>query len=124
MEEKIYPINDKIYARVMSYDTLEPANCKIEAHDKYIDIQGTIIGAEGISVYNRELIPAITEYNQEKDVTLFDATDKDIIAHTHNIHGYFTMLFFNEAHRPKERVVGYRNVKKFVIKVHNSCIFQ
>ena len=51
MEERIYPIDgDRIYARVMSYDTKEPSDCKLEAHDKYIDIQCTIIGAEGIDV--------------------------------------------------------------------------
>ena len=108
---------DKVYARVMSYDTGLPEECRIEAHNKYIDIQATIVGAEGIGVYEREQLSEKGSYQQDKDVVFFEGTDAIMIAHTVNIPGYFTMLFPEDAHRPQERVLEIEKVKKFVIKV-------
>jgi len=108
---------DKVYARVMSYNTGLPEECKIEAHNKYIDIQATIVGAEGIGVYEREQLSEKGAYQQDKDVVFFEGTGAKMIAHTVNIPGYFTMLFPEDAHRPQERVLEIEKVKKFVIKV-------
>ena len=118
MEEKKYDIDgDVIYARVMSYDTPQPMDCKIEAHNKYIDVQSTIVGAEGISVFCRNQLTENQAYSQEKDVALFDYDESALRAHTINVPGYFTMLFPEDAHRPQEFVKGFGRVKKFVIKI-------
>jgi len=118
MAEEKYPIiGDRVFARVMSYDTNDPSDCKIEAHDKYIDIQATITGAEGISVFDRSALTELNPYNPEKDVVNFVPEGAEEVAHTSNIPGYFTMLYPQEAHRPKEIVRGINRVKKFVIKV-------
>jgi len=118
MEEGRYEIwGDKVFARVMSYDTSLPEECKIEAHNKYIDIQATIIGAEGIGVYERERLSEKGSYQQDNDVIFFEETGAKMIAHTINIPGYFTMLFPEEAHRPQEKIDEINKVKKYVIKV-------
>ena len=118
MPEGKYPIwDDRVFARVMSSETSLPEKCKIEAHDKYIDIQATIIGAEGISVYERKALTESVPYNIEKDVVLFEQQKAEVYAHTINIPGYFTMLYPEDAHRPQERVRNIGRVKKFVIKV-------
>ncbi len=118
MEEKRYEISgDSIYARVMSYSTPEPSGCKIEAHNKYIDIQASIVGAEGISIFERNKLTERQPYSEEKDVVLFDYNEEALRVHTINVAGYFTMLFPEDAHRPQEFVDGYGSVKKFVIKV-------
>lgn len=113
-----YPIKgDSVYARVMSYSTSLPKECKIEAHDKYIDIQATIVGAEGISVYERDRLREKIPYDAEKDVVFFETEGALANAHTENVPGFFTMLYPEEAHRPQERVRNVDRVKKFVIKV-------
>ena len=118
MPEGKYEIwDDKVYARVMSYSTSLPDVCKIEAHDKYIDIQATITGAEGISVYERKCLVENTAYDFDNDVAFFETKGANVIANTVNLPGYFTMLLPEDAHRPQERVCGMDRVKKFVIKV-------
>lgn len=111
---------NSIYSQVMSYDTSVPEMCKIEAHNKYIDIQVTIKGAEGISVFERDNLDEKISYNVEKDVVFFDEQIAMSIAHTTNIPGYFTMLYPRDAHRPQEKILGFDNVKKLVIKLDVS----
>ena len=117
MEECIYPIGgERIYARVMSYDTKDPAICKLEAHDRYIDIQCTITGAEGIDVYDRKKLTMSEAYNPDKDVVFYEKRAEALNAHTDNLEGYFTLLMPDEAHAPQQRVGDIERVKKFVIK--------
>lgn len=117
-EEKLYELNgEDIFARVMSYNTPPPKECEIEAHNKYIDIQSTIVGAEGISIFERSKLIEVRPYLEEKDVALFEYREDALRAHTINVPGYFTMLFPEDAHRPQEFVRGYGHVKKYVIKI-------
>ena len=105
------------YAKVHEYATSEPEDCKIEAHDKYIDIQATLTGAEGITVYARERLQIKAPYNPDKDAMYFEPDTKAQRAHVDNLPGWFTWLEPQEAHRPQENVEGYGKVRKFVIKV-------
>lgn len=121
LEEKTYDIDgEHIYAKVMSYSTKDAEECRIEAHDRYIDIQCTICGAEAISVYRREDLNTVDEYNSEKDVVHFERQGANMIARTVNHEGYFTLLYPEEAHAPKEKVADFDYVKKFVIKLESK----
>ena len=117
MEERKYDIDgDRIYAKVMSYDTKDSSICKIEAHNVYIDIQCTITGAEGIDIYERDGLGIAEPYNTDKDVIFYEKEEKSFHAHTENLEGYFTLLLPDEAHAPQQRVGNIEQVKKFVIK--------
>lgn len=107
----------EIFARVMTYKTNQAEKCVIEAHDHFIDIQFTLRGAEGISVFDREDLEEINKYNETTDVIFFRSDNSKIIAHTDNIPGYFTLLYPDDAHRPGEKIRGIDEVKKVVIKV-------
>lgn len=119
MNEGEYPIDgDRIFARVMSYDTKEPQDCIIEAHKKYIDIQATIIGAEGIDIYDKQSLREAVEYEPKTDVLLFDVEKEDgVLARANNHEGYFCMVFPGEPHSPQQRINQFYRVKKFVIKL-------
>lgn len=119
MEERKYEIYGvHIFARVMSYDTKERKDCRIEAHDRYIDVQATITGAEGIDVFDRRELRTEQEYQSHDDVAFFAQEDRRPYASNQNIPGMFSMLFPGEAHRPQVRAEGYEShVKKFVIKM-------
>lgn len=122
MEEKVYEIyKSQVYAKVMSYDTKEKNLCEIEAHNRYIDIQSTIIGAEGIEIYQRNSLLEKISYNDIDDVAFYSENDTLPYAVNTNIPGYFSMIGPEEAHRPQIRVMGYEKfVKKFVIKMEVS----
>lgn len=113
---------DVVYANVHEYETSTPEACKVEAHDKYIDIQATLEGAEGITVYERGKLKEKVPYNAEKDVTIYEAEQGALLAHTENLPGYFTILKPEEAHRPQENVAGYGKVRKFVIKMRVNAM--
>ena len=106
---------EKVFAQVMSYSTKPEADCRIEAHDLYVDIQSVITGAEGIGLFDRETLTANASYDDEKDVWFFDSADPLNTVAVHE--GWFAMIFPHEAHRPQTAVGLPNNIKKFVIKI-------
>lgn len=55
LEEGVYPLKENdIYANIMVYPTKLKENCTIEVHDIYCDIQFSIEGMEGISIFEKE----------------------------------------------------------------------
>lgn len=110
-------LGTEAFARVQTYGTVSPEEGKIEAHDVYADIQGSICGAEGISVYDRECLCPSGPYDGRKDVRHYDPDGAVPLVRTSNLPGYAAVLLPGDAHRPKERVGDIREVKKFVIKV-------
>lgn len=125
MEEKRYEIDgESIFAKVMSYQTFTKQNCKIEAHNKYIDIQSSLVGAEGIDIFDRNILNILKEYDEVNDVFFFEEIASPFVS-VKNVEGYFTMIFPQEAHRPQiliNKKCSY--VKKFVIKIlYNENLF-
>lgn len=122
MEETIYEIdNEDVYARIMSYNTKLEDECIVEAHDCYVDIQFTLVGEEGISIYPREELEFVS-FDEKNDFNVFKNRDESIRLKVRNKPGWFTLLHTNEAHRPQESVDGMCSVvKKGVIKIKESC---
>ena len=118
--EGITPIDNDAYIRVMSYPTKLAENAKIEAHDVYVDIQFTLSGAEGISVYARENME-IVNVKPEKDFYEYGG-EAPLQAYAANYPGYFTLIFPHEAHRPQESIDRKCSVvKKGVVKIKAEC---
>lgn len=115
-EGRIELDGDTVYARVMSYPTKLARDCTIEAHNVYVDIQFTLVGSEGISIFPRhELRTLSTE--KEKDFYTF-VTDMSPQLSVANLPGWFSIIFPHEAHRPQESLDGKCSVvKKGVIKI-------
>ncbi len=125
MAEGKYEIDgDDIYARIMSYPTKLPENCEIEAHNVYCDIQFSLIGSEGISIYQRDKLNQ-KSVDDANDFMTFQTEAATEYIKVQNLPGYFTMIFPCEAHRPQES--GDRTcavVKKGVIKIKESCFYE
>ena len=118
IENGHYPLlGEQIFVNVMDYGTKEPAQARIEAHDRYVDIQITLSGCEGISVFDRTSLAEESPYDQTNDVVFFQAGNAVTQAYAVNSPGYFTLLFPWDAHRPQERSGEETWVKKFVIKM-------
>ncbi|MBH53538.1 MAG: hypothetical protein CMI18_04230 [Opitutaceae bacterium] len=64
---------EDIFARVMNYETKTPDEAAFEAHQKYADIQFTLIGAEGIAVVDTDSVEVRQAYNPDTDLAFFNA---------------------------------------------------
>jgi YhcH/YjgK/YiaL family protein len=103
---------DTIFALVQEYQTKPLAECKLESHKKYIDIQYVIRGEEfmGITTKNNQ---NILEVNEEKDYTFYEGTTSLVRVSK----GMFTIFFPDDLHQPCVQTESVSEVKKVVIKV-------
>lgn len=125
MVEGTYEIDgEDIFARIMSYETKLPEVCEIEAHNIYCDIQFSLIGSEGISIYQRDNLIE-KSFDKANDFISFQKGEAEEYISVENKTDYFTLIFPREAHRPQESKDGMcRSVKKGVIKIRESCFYE
>jgi biofilm protein TabA len=110
-------MGDDMFALVQSYDTKDIAECKLEAHHKFIDIQTLLIGSERMFYSAVNSLEVCDEYNVDNDAAFYKyAADKAVeYALTP---GVFTIFFPNEGHMPGIALKsGSAPVKKVVIKI-------
>ncbi len=104
---------DEVYAMVSEYETKTPENAKVEAHERYIDIQYVVKGEEMMGYAPLEDQDIKTPYNPEKDVVFFN-TDYDKILLKE---GMFGIFFPTDIHAPGLMTDSPKPVKKVVVKV-------
>lgn len=111
---------DNIKARVMSYTTKDISEVVFEAHHRYIDIQFTLAGEDGIGWIPHHRAQVKTDYDNEKDVVLYHVDVKKVNL-IRNVHGQFMLLFPGEVHGAGIMVEPpAKYVKKVVIKVDHQ----
>ncbi len=87
---------DNMYAIVAESALKEKG--RLEAHDKYIDIQYIYEGSEAMRVCNRKLLVAKEDCLAEKDAIFFEPSP---FADIHNFfEGDFAIFYPNDAHEP------------------------
>lgn len=119
--EGTYEIDGDMFIKVMSYDLHEKEECKIEAHNEFIDIQSTIVGVEGIGIFDRNELVTSVPYSSEKDVLFFFREEAKLKNNLAIYPNEFILLFPEEAHSPKQRALSHiQHVKKFVIKLRTK----
>ncbi|WP_374504780.1 YhcH/YjgK/YiaL family protein [Flavobacterium sp.] len=103
---------DTIFALVQEYQTKPLAECKLESHKKYIDIQYVIRGEEfmGVTTKNNQ---KILEQDEDKDYTFYEGTTSLVRVSK----GMFTIFFPDDLHQPCVQTESAAEVKKVVIKV-------
>ncbi|MDL2316427.1 YhcH/YjgK/YiaL family protein [Desulfovibrio sp. OttesenSCG-928-A18] len=109
------------FYRVMSYQTKPTDQCRIEGHREYIDIQFSLAGAEGISVFSANQLQVDIAYNQQDDIEFYSSTEEPSIIIA-NKPGFFSLLYPWNLHRPQQLCGEAIFVKKAVVKVHNTKI--
>lgn len=112
-----------MYARVMSYETVDHSQTKVEAHHEYIDIQASLVHGERIEWFPLEDLEPSTEYNPEKDAQNFKYPGKSSIS-VSVYPGMFAVFFPEDAHMPKLIIDQPRMIKKIVVKVRLSLLDQ
>ncbi len=113
---------DKMYALVMTYPPLLKSEGKTEAHNKYIDIQCTLGGVEGMYVYDRNKLQVQHPYDISRDVEYY--THDYSHEHFLSVHaGEFAVFFNTDAHMPQMLATGSQgNITKVVVKVRKDLL--
>ena len=109
-----YEINDQgAFAMIETYETKESADCFIECHSKYIDVQVVIEGIEQVGVCHRSSCEE-SACDKEKD---FQKLEGDVDLLTLGA-GDFMIFYPDDGHMPKMKHGGSTGrVKKVVFKV-------
>ncbi|MGD9971481.1 MAG: YhcH/YjgK/YiaL family protein [Desulfatirhabdiaceae bacterium] len=114
---------ENMYAAIMSYQTCDPRDSILEAHDVYIDIQMSLVNAEAIDWYPRSGLEVHTAYDPAKERTLFHRPAGPAPARVANLPGRFTVLFPQDAHMPKLMTgTSSELVKKVVVKLNVAAL--
>lgn len=107
-------LNDNLlFASVSEYATKPAADCKLEAHKKYIDIQFIVSGEEKIGFTTLAGQTPSVPYNPEKDI-VFYSEEVTFLTLTS---GTFAIFFPSDLHQPCVAATSPSNVKKVVVKV-------
>ena len=105
---------DRIFALPQGYQTRPAAQCRWEAHRRYIDIQYVVTGREAMGYAPLSTLKPTTDFDQAKDVGFYDGTGSIITVEA----GMFAIFFPHDAHMPCMQVTGRPEpVRKVVVKV-------
>ncbi len=104
-----------LYYLVQRYQTKPMEQCKLEAHENYIDIQFAADGEEILAYTPIDNLEVTTPYNKEKDIVFYKTPAK--ITSVNLTPGMFCVLYPQDAHMPKCQLSGPSNVLKVVVKV-------
>lgn len=113
---------EEIFAIVMSYHTSAPESAVFESHQRYVDIQTVITGAEGFECAFSDELHVVTPYDTSKEAAFYERTSPgrtrvDVSP------GTFVMLYPHDAHIAGLMVGNTSKlVKKVVVKVKKALL--
>jgi YhcH/YjgK/YiaL family protein len=105
---------DDAFALCMEYETKDRAECLLENHRTYIDIQYIIGGEEciGILLFNGQA--AHIPYDATKDIAFYDSNPDFNIK---LVSKHFAIFFTDDLHMPCIKSEARSKVKKVVLKI-------
>jgi len=113
---------DAIFARIMRYNTKTPEQAIVEAHRRYIDIQMSLLGSEGMRWYAPQALRVKTAYTEEGDAEFYE-NDAPPLGHVDNVPGLCTVLFPEDPHMPQLTLDGACTpVLKVVVKLRVDLV--
>ena len=108
-------LGDDLFASVQAYNSVTEDG-KMEAHEKYVDIQFIVSGKETMYVNDIQKSKLTDAYREDWDVAFYEVDDNaSVLTLTP---GSFVVLLPNDAHRPCVAFGGVSEpVQKIVMKV-------
>ena len=109
-------INDKVFAIVSEYETIENFERGFEAHKHVIDIQYPIVGVERVKWSPINQMDINIPYDMKKDRTFYKNP------HTNSTHvdignGIFAIMFPFDGHGPQHYITKPELIKKITVKI-------
>jgi YhcH/YjgK/YiaL family protein len=111
---------DDLFYMVGDHVLKNPAEARLEVHDKYIDIQVVIAGTEEYGWSSRAACTRpVGSMNTEKDILFFEDTPASVVTVRA---GEFVLFFPEDAHAPLRKPVAVAmdeqaNCRKVIVKV-------
>lgn len=106
---------DRIFALLSSYETQPAAQCRFEAHRKYIDAQILLEGEERLEASLSDNPKTLEDYSSTRDVLFFEPPAESACLAMRP--GYFAVFFPHDIHCPRCRLHGPSKVRKVVVKI-------
>lgn len=110
---------ENIYMMIQEYETKKTSEGKMEAHDRYIDIQYIIKGREAVATADRARLDKIAvPYDEAKDIMFYEDPEEEALTWTVLNEGQKIILYPQDAHKPCcQAAQGVERVKKAVLKI-------
>lgn len=102
MEPGKYQEAEDWYYLVQSYNSKPVDQCRLESHEKYVDIQWVLKGEERLDICAVDGLEVEEPYSEEKDVTFFKAPES--LMQMVLTDGGYAVLYPENAHRPGRAV--------------------
>ena len=108
-------MGENVTVSIQHYDTAYADTLKMEAHNRFFDIQYVARGEEIIEVCDRENLLVSAAYDPEKDIVFYQTPSivSQIVLHA----GDYLILAPDEAHKPRCTVCAPCSVVKAVVKI-------
>ncbi len=106
---------EKLFYIVADYTTKPIEQCKLEAHEEYVDIQVIVKGSEQIGYSNTTDLKVKTPYDADKDLIFYRVPEN--LNFLKMQAGSFAIFFPDKAHLPCCQAKTPGEVKKVVFKV-------
>lgn len=113
MEPGKYEVAEGITAIISEYNTKELTDARLEAHEKFIDIQYIISGEEFIGYAPLNGQTPTIPYDAERDVVFYN----EEVSFTKLETGMFAIYFPTDLHQPCVKIEDTAPVKKCVVKL-------
>lgn len=104
-----------MYAVIMRYATVDTVEARYESHRKFVDLQYTIDGSEGIDVRSASELEFAGDYDPDTDLQFY--LPGDAVARIEMLPEHFSIHFPEDAHRPKLKSGDAKEVFKLVVKI-------
>ena len=114
-ENGVHELNSRVKAIVSEYETKTTNEHGFEAHQRYIDIQGLLLGEERIACLPLEKLTETKPYSEETDAAFYssDVPPQELVIGN----GYFAIFYPQDGHQPQLCVNASMKVKKVVVKI-------
>lgn len=106
---------DDIFASVQEYTTMKADTCRLEAHNKYFDIQYMVEGEEQFGYAKRADLTEAGPYSEVDDIVFFEEPEQSGTVYLKA--GDCIVVAPEDAHKPRCEAGKACSVKKIVIKV-------
>ncbi len=110
-----------LFCLVQTYTTRTADQCKLETHERYIDLQWMVRGEEAIGHCHPEGLEIQQPYDAELDRTFYHP--REGMSEIRLQAGMFAIFFPHDAHQPCLQADGPGEVRKIVfkIRVRHGC---
>ncbi len=113
---KIKLVGDDLFVNILDFNGKAEADCRMEAHKEYIDVQIPLTNNEHMGwIAQCDCQNVITSYNEQKDVEFYG----DKAAAIFNVPaGHFAIFFPEDAHQPG--IAEGKSYRKIIVKIRDT----